>query len=210
MMGGIRRLAFGIQREADRTFNLAARLEDLYSEFSPAVVVLDGFTEGAACTVLEILSCLEGDFVAEEPLMIHLADVAFTADLERAMRGLPAECCGAVPAFPSQNPKFSYLKTGSDGRVTMTAEKQVISSLASAGCYYFKRTHDFEEAARSAIAAEEKVRGAYFICPLYNQLIRMRKIVMPIRVNYVANLGDAGELEAFAREGRATEGGLGC
>ncbi|MCK4546001.1 MAG: hypothetical protein KAW17_01045 [Candidatus Eisenbacteria sp.] len=158
------------------------------------MVVLNGYTDGAVCTVLEVLSRLEGEFLPEDPLLVHLADVAFRANLECAIANLPPHWSGAIPAFPSDNPGFSYLATREDGRVTMTAEKEVISNLASAGSYFFRRTREFNEAARSAIAAEEKVRGAYFMCPLYNHLVRKGKPVMPIPVEYVANLGNAAEL----------------
>ena len=79
---------------------------------------------------------------------------------------------GYLEVMPGSDPGFSYVlpaKTG-DGCVVATAEKTVISNLASTGLYYFRRAGDFlgtmerDEQAASA-------HGELYVAPIFNALI---------------------------------------
>jgi NDP-sugar pyrophosphorylase family protein len=79
---------------------------------------------------------------------------------------------GYLEVMPGSDPGFSYVLPAAEGegRVDATAEKTVISNLASTGLYHFRRAGDFldimdrDERAASA-------HGELYVAPLYNALI---------------------------------------
>lgn len=79
---------------------------------------------------------------------------------------------GYIEVMRASDPGFSYAapaETG-DERVKETAEKNVISDLASTGLYYFRRSKDF-----IATLEKEEINPSsheLYIAPLYNFLIQ--------------------------------------
>jgi hypothetical protein len=69
------------------------------------------------------------------------------------------------------HPRWSFVRCSEDGLVVETAEKRPISNLATAGCYYFARSRDFVIAAQSMIRNGASVNDAFYICPVYNELV---------------------------------------
>jgi dTDP-glucose pyrophosphorylase len=55
--------------------------------------------------------------------------------------------------------------------VAEVAEKKPISDLATVGIYLFTRGRDFVSAAADMIAANERVNGEFYTCPVYNYMI---------------------------------------
>ncbi len=47
-----------------------------------------------------------------------------------------------------------------------------ISDNATVGIYYFKRASDFINAATDMIARNERTNNEFYVCPVYNDLIR--------------------------------------
>lgn len=120
----------------------------------------------------------------DEPLVVDLADILFAGDL-RVSRLFEAEpeLVGLLPYFESSESCFSYLQM--DGsRVSRTAEKQVISSHASAGTYFFRTLADFVAAAAGSLAAGDAYtyRGIHFVCPAFNALVASGKLVRGVAV----------------------------
>ena len=75
---------------------------------------------------------------------------------------------GVLGAFYSLEPRFSFAALNDEDFVIKTAEKEVISSNALTGLYYFTYPKDFFEAAESAFAKNETTKGEFYIAPLYN------------------------------------------
>ncbi len=77
---------------------------------------------------------------------------------------------GYLEVMPGTDPGFSFVHPadGGDGRVAETAEKVVISNLASTGLYWFRRAGDFLSAMDGDAA---RAHGELYVAPLYNALI---------------------------------------
>lgn len=77
---------------------------------------------------------------------------------------------GYLEVMPGADPGFSFVRPadGGDGRVAETAEKVVISGLASTGLYWFRRAGDFLDAMEGDAA---RAHGELYVAPLYNALI---------------------------------------
>jgi len=96
---------------------------------------------------------------------------------------------GIIPYFESEHPKYSYLEI-ENGVVKRTREKQVISSHASAGTYFFRSLSVFLSAVADSLRHVEdySVRGNLFLCPSFNGIIAADQTVLPVLVSNVRSL----------------------
>lgn len=146
-----------------------AVLERIKETYSPEIVVVDQLTEGAACTVLLAVRLLNDD----TPLLIANSDQIVDMNIadyvgDSRARGLD----GSILTFPSDHPKWSYVKHDEQGLVTEIKEKVVISEKATVGIYYFERGSDFVECACEMIANNDRVNNEFYVCPAYAYGIR--------------------------------------
>lgn len=156
------------------------------------LVTVDHLTEGAACTVLLAKDRINND----SPLMIVNSDqiVSYSRAAFFSLRS-SRRVDGAVFTFESRDPKFSYIGEV-DGK-TRLAEKEVISNQATCGVYYFNRGRDFVWAAEQMISQNKRVRGEFFLAPVYNEILDMGGVIVPFRVNEMICLGTPEEYEAY-------------
>jgi dTDP-glucose pyrophosphorylase len=176
------------------------RIDETLRALAPGAEVasLGGVTQGAACTVLEAREFFEGD----DPLMIvnsdQWVDVEIDAYLEAQDR---SDVDGLIMTMWSDDPKWSYARFDTAGRVTGVVEKQVVSNAATVGIYNFRRGRDFANAADSMLRKELRVNGEFYVAPTYNELIRAGKLIAtyPIGKEFdgMYGLGTPGDLERF-------------
>ena len=143
---------------------------DVFTRISQRVsgfdaVILDSVTRGAAESCLTAKNKLDPD----SPLMIANCDQIlewnqddfkswfFSKDLD-----------GVIMTFDSQSPKNSYAEIDDNGLVCRTVEKQVISTHATNGIYFWKRAQDFISAAEEMIAQDFKTNNEFYVAPAYN------------------------------------------
>ena len=134
------------------------------------VVLLPRPTQGQADTVR--LGLLQAGVTGEVPLTIFNIDT-FRPGFRFPDAAWMNTADGYLEVMPGSDPGFSYVlpQLGQhECRVARTAEKVVISDLASTGLYWFRRASDFlrlmDEDEQSASA-----HGELYIAPLYNALI---------------------------------------
>lgn len=132
-------------------------------------VVLDGPTAGQADTVR--LGIERGGVGADEALTV------FNIDTIRPGFRFPdapwaARADGWLEVMRATDPGYSFARPDPAGgdRVAETAEKRVISDLASTGLYHFRRADLFLQALAAEAAAPSA--GELYVAPLYNALIR--------------------------------------
>ena len=132
-----------------------------------SVAILDRPTRGQADTVR--LGLAQADVSPEEHLTIFNIDT-FRPNFTYPDAAWMKQADGYLEVMPGTDPGFSFVLPDTNGeeRVSRTAEKQVISELASTGLYWFRRSSDFLQA-----LADKPSAGAteQYIAPLYNQLI---------------------------------------
>lgn len=132
------------------------------------IVVLDAPTRGQAETVR---LGLEGAAVADdEPLTIFNIDT-LRPGFRPPDAPWAAHADGWLEVMRADDPGFSYARPDPAGgdRVAETAEKRVISDLASTGLYHFARADAFVRALE--VEAASPSAAELYVAPLYNALI---------------------------------------
>ena len=153
---------------------------------------LDKTTGGQAETVL----CGKDHLSIDKPLLIFNIDTYFISK-GLADKLKSAGSIGYLGAFYNSSNSYSYAKVNGDNYVTQVAEKEPISKYALTGMYHFSKTRHFLEVAEENIRKGDKVKGEYYISPMYNQLIdKGYKFKLDICDSY-AILGTPEEVRRF-------------
>jgi RpiB/LacA/LacB family sugar-phosphate isomerase len=154
------------------------------------IVVVDGDTEGSVCTCLLASEYIDNDV----PLIIYTPDVCFSPTLNP--NTIP-DSDGFLLTFKANSPAHSYLHIDENAHVIRTAEKQVISTTAAVGIYYFKTGSSFVHYAKQMLSNNIKTKNEFYICPIYNLLIEDNKRVLYRSVEKMHVLGTPDELNFF-------------
>lgn len=132
------------------------------------VVVVEGLTQGAACTVLKAQK-----FISDEPLVIANCDQYVDCEMDKFLDDwLDRDQDGMIMTMTANDPKWSFVGFDENGSVNLVVEKEVISNEATVGIYGFTRGTDFVQAAEEMIAANERVNNEFYVAPTYNRLIQ--------------------------------------
>ncbi|MFC5407311.1 glycosyltransferase family 2 protein [Cohnella soli] len=131
------------------------------------VVSIPGVSRGQAETVY----LAREHYKEDEPLIIYNCDTYMRGRAAHTISRLDPDIDGLISVFQSTDPSMSYVDLDADGSVRSVREKEVISSWATTGLYYFASTRRFlalvEEAFKEPLPAE----GEWYVAPLYNRLI---------------------------------------
>jgi CTP:molybdopterin cytidylyltransferase MocA len=163
---GASRVVFLIREEETRRHHT----DDVIRLLAPQaeVVGVPLLSSGAACTALHAIGHIDRD----EPLLVFNGDQVLEADVAGIVAGFEADDLdGGVITFDAVHPRWSYVRKGPDGLVAEAAEKRPISRLATAGTYWFRRGGDFIDGVMATIRKDASVDGAFYVCPVYNELI---------------------------------------
>jgi len=207
---------YGFFHQFQAALNKAGR------SMSSEVHVLPGITEGAACSVLSVVL----GFPQDEPVAVMNCDQWFSlgrmaimhdgrpmvdGSLEETIEysqvhdlpglhrcAMEAGWDGFILTFPGEGTKWSYVREGPDGFIAAVAEKEPISNQATVGYYWFRRTADLVRGIAWMIATDRRVKGEFYLCPVYNELIRrMKRKIKAIQVEQFWGLGTPEDVELF-------------
>ncbi|WGW06067.1 glycosyltransferase family 2 protein [Tropicibacter oceani] len=164
------------------------------------ILPVDKLTEGTACTVLLARKVYDND----RPMMVANSDQLVDFDVTDYVQDcLDRGLDGSILVFrdPSMDPKWSFAKLDDQGLVTEVAEKKPISDLATVGIYLFTRGRDFVSATADMIAANERVNGEFYTCPVYNYMIAngARIGVYEVAMDAMSGLGTPEDLTALLK-----------
>jgi RpiB/LacA/LacB family sugar-phosphate isomerase len=154
------------------------------------IVIADKDTEGSVCTCLLAKKYIDND----QPLLIYTPDVYFEPQFNPGC--ISDDLDGLILTFMANNPAHSYART-ENGRVIETAEKRIISNDAAVGVYYFRTGKIFVQFAEQMIAANDRVNSEFYICPIYNYMIRQHPNVIISEVPKMHVLGTPSDLDFF-------------
>ncbi len=186
---------FIVQREQYEKYQLSY----LLNLIAPGcqIILTDGVTAGAACTVLLASEHINND----APLVIVNSDQYLRWNSNEFFYAMAhEECDGGVVTFSSTHPRWSFVKKGENGFVSEVAEKRPISDLATAGIYYYRRGADFVRGARQMITKNVHVNNEFYVCPVYNEIIGEGKKVRAFPIEKMWSLGTPEDLELFIKE----------
>lgn len=181
------RYIFLVQKEHYEKYNL----KYLLSLISPGceIVVIDGMTQGAACTTLLAKDLIDTD----APLIIANSDQFVEWNSNEAMYAFTADGVdGGILAFHATHPKWSYVALDKDGFASEVAEKKVISDNATVGIYFWKKGSDYVKYATQMIEANDRTNGEFYVAPTFNYAIKDGK---KIRVHYAEEMWGIGTPE---------------
>lgn len=168
---------FVIRKEEAERFHFESVLRLLSRQAE--VFVTEGATRGAACTALLAIEKIDTD----EPLLVVNGDQVVDIALGDAIasfeeRGLD----GGMVVFDSVHPRWSYARLDERDLVIETAEKRPISRNATAGIYYFAKGCSFVAAAKEMVRKDAHVGDAFYVCPVYNEMLLDQACVGVFRI----------------------------
>ncbi len=129
--------------------------------------------EGAVCSVLFSHYHTNN----KNPMIIANCDQILDFDMNNVIQDVEdKELDGSILTFQEDegSRKWSYAKVV-NGKVTSVREKVPISNQATIGVYYFSRGEDFVNASIDMIIRNERVNNEFYVCPVYNYLIKRGK-----------------------------------
>ena len=99
-------------------------------------VVVDGLTDGEACTALLAKEYINND----EDLLIANSDQWIEYQIEnfKSLKNM-TNVDAIVYCFNAVHPKWSFVKTNSRGYIIEVAEKNPISNIATCGIYWYRK-----------------------------------------------------------------------
>ena len=161
------------------------------------IVITDGITEGAASTTL-----LAKEFINNEaPLIIANSDQFIEWNPSEVLYSfMNKNVDGGILTFPATHPKWSYAKINNEGLITEVAEKNPISSHATVGVYFWKKGMDYVNSAEDMISKNIRVNNEFYVCPVYNQGIKVGKKFVINEIDKMWGIGTPEDLENFLRE----------
>lgn len=163
---GAHRFIFICLRAHDNSHGLKGRLQVMAPGCE--VVLTDGLTAGAACSVLLARHWID----SAQPLLIANCDQYVDVSIDDFLAAQShAGLDGLIMTMPASDPKWSFVRRGPSGLVEEVREKAVISSEATVGLYLFARGADFVHAAQAMVARDERVHGEFYVAPVYNDII---------------------------------------
>jgi dTDP-glucose pyrophosphorylase len=178
---------FLVQKEHYEKYNL----KQVLGLIKPGcdIVLVDGMTEGAACTTLLASGLIDND----EPLLMANSDQIVDWDSNECLYAFGAEGVdGGILTFKATHPKWSYAKLGDDGLVSEVAEKNPISDNATVGIYYWKHGSDYVKYANQMIEKNIRTNNEFYVCPVFNEAIQDGK---KIRIKEVPKMWGIGTPE---------------
>jgi dTDP-glucose pyrophosphorylase len=159
------------------------------------IVVQDGPTKGAVCTLLLGVQYLNHD----NPILIANVDQIIDHDLNAILDDFDTNGAdGGLVCFDSVHPQWSYARVVGDNTLVETAEKRPISRNAIAGLYYFRRGRDFVSSSMKAIEKDRSHEGRFYTSLTYNEMVLQNKKLFVYRIA-------ANEYHSFYAPNKITE-----
>lgn len=160
------RTSVAIHAGEDEDWGIGERIAELF----PGIVVcrVPNGVMGALASALFGL----GDAQWDEPLVVAAGDSMITGGIARFIDGfIHDELDAATIAFPSSNPRWSYLAIDEGGSIRQVAEKQVIGPYATTGVFYYRSARMFLDAATWCLVNNASHNGAFYVSTTLNYLI---------------------------------------
>lgn len=186
---------FICQREHYETYNLKYLLNLIAPDCK--IVLVDGITEGAACTTLLAKEFIDND----QPLVMANSDQYVEWNSNEVMYAFNADTIdGGILTFNASHPKWSYAKLDENGFVSEVAEKKVISDLATVGVYYWAKGSDYVKYAEQMIEKNIRVNNEFYVCPVFNEAIGDGKKIRVKNIDKMWGIGTPEDLNYFLSE----------
>ena len=156
-------------------------------------------TRGAVETCLMAESAIdEEDAVMVMDCDLEFRSKVFMKGITEILRQPSAEANGGMLiSFESTEPRYSYAEVDDNMVVKRTAEKEVISSHALCGAYFFSSAKGFLKAAHRLMNEPVFTKPEYYVSLLYNYLLADGEKVMLATMEEYYSYGTPEELKKY-------------
>jgi HAD superfamily hydrolase (TIGR01509 family) len=158
------------------------------------IVVVDGLTQGAACTTLLAKHLIDN----QSPLLIANSDQYVEWNSNECLYSFSANGIDAgIVTFKATHPKWSFVKLNDQGFVSQVAEKNPISDIATVGIYYWNNGSDYVKYAEQMIEKNIRTNNEFYVCPVFNEAIADGKKIKIKNIDRMWGLGTPEDLKYF-------------
>jgi bifunctional N-acetylglucosamine-1-phosphate-uridyltransferase/glucosamine-1-phosphate-acetyltransferase GlmU-like protein len=155
-----------ILEEDARRFRLDTVFQQLITSVS--IIKVPQGTKGSACTALLAAVQMQNSL----PLLILSSNELVKLDQKDVIEDfVHRELDAGTLTFRAVHPRYSYVRTNSQGYIEEASQHRPISQQATAGVFWYARTFDFVEAAKNLIRKDASDNGSFYIAPTFNELI---------------------------------------
>lgn len=176
-------LTFVVLKEHVEKFYIDEAIKNYYPDAD--IVVIPEVLAGA------VLTCKAGvqKIPDSEPILFNDCDHLFICKTfyEFCQNDKLSKLDAGLLTFKSNDARFSYVAYDADGFVNRTVEKEVISSDAICGAYYFSNKEIFEEA--MALYLENCFYQEFFVSGVYNVLSQQGKKIKSFNTDSHVSFG---------------------
>lgn len=192
-------LNFVVLQEHIEKFRIDEEIKNFFPEAK--IHTLPEVTEGAVITCMKGVGDIEDDY----PILFNDCDHLFkcTEFNKFCNQGFSNEVDGILLTFESDEPKFSFVGKDDQGNVVRTAEKEVISTEAICGCYYFRNREIFIKAAKKYLTNCDY--SEYFMSGVYNVMIENRKRIKSLMTDFHVPFGVPEEYDEAKKDSKYKE-----
>jgi dTDP-glucose pyrophosphorylase len=155
-----------IRRDEDEQFSTRAAIQALHPGTSFSLVHSN--LQGALVTALIASSFLP----SKSPLVIAGGDSEISGGIHSLIESFLQEgfTAGTI-VFESNDPRWSYIRTGKDGAVIQVSEKKVTGKLATTGVFFFDSVETFWASTKWCLVNNAQIGGNYFVSTALNSII---------------------------------------
>ncbi len=153
------------------------------------LVLIEEVTEGQLCTVM----MAKDYFESREGLLVIASDSLIKSEIGKEISKKNSETKGIISVINLPGDRWSFAKTNSSNQVVEVAEKVRISDNASTGIYYFSDAIEFQKIAEEIINGHEKIKGEYYVIPVYQKMIQNQQ---KVAISVASEMWDMGTPEA--------------
>lgn len=146
------------------------KIQRMLQAFAATPVYVHSVTQGAACTVLAARQ-----YFGEGPIVIADSDTFFRPPLFKNFvhDALQRRLDISLLTMPENNPAYSYALTDAEGKLLDVAEKEVISSHAICGAYYFSKKKYFIEPLIELLIYGRTVKNEYYLSQVCRESLKL-------------------------------------
>ena len=188
-----------IQKDFEEQY--AVELRVLSDNFDIHWACVNSITAGAACTALAARHVIADHDI---PILFADCDNIFKAHCVKDFLkdAVDRKLDGSLLTFPSDSRKFSYVDLSANMLAKRLEEKQVISSHAVAGAYYFSSYKTFSDCTIEMMIYSNTLKNEYYMSNVYNVLIENhgRVGVWDIAEDDFACVGTPEQLMAYLKD----------
>lgn len=189
--------SFIVRQEHIDKYQLDERIKAILPDAN--IFSVEKTTRGAVETCLKAESAIDDD----DAVIVMDCDLEFSSNALmqniKSILSQPSEDVngGLLVSFESDSPKYSYAEVDADNRVVRTAEKEVISSHALCGAYFFSTGKDFLRVAHQLLEDANFNKPEFYLSLLFNYLLADGETVRLCPMEKYCSYGTPEELKRY-------------